>query len=199
MSTGPAATVNGTKVLTGKVRLSYVNLFRPRKRDAEDAESAEQYSVLLLIPKTDTSTRAALKQALEAAKEAKWGGKPPSNLKTIVKDGDERDDLDEKPEYRGMIYMSVSSYTKPGIVDRNVQPIIDPSELYSGCYARVELNASGYEKKVNRGLTFYINHVQKLADGDPLGNVTRAEDVFEPLGDEYDDDTIGASDGSDLL
>lgn len=199
MSTSPAEP--NTRVVTGKVRLSYVNIFKPRKRDDDD-DASEAYSVLLLIPKSDAKTRADLKAAIEAAKvrdAGKWGGKVPANLKLTIHDGDTRDDLDEKPEYRGMLYMSVSSNRKPGIVDRNVQPILDPSEVYSGCYARVEINAAGYNTKGNRGISFYLNHVQKIADGEPLGGMTRAEDVFEALGDEYDDDTVAVGDGSDLL
>lgn len=44
-----------TKVLTGEVRLSYANLTTPRAvQQGQDAK----YSVTLLIPKTDTATKA---------------------------------------------------------------------------------------------------------------------------------------------
>jgi hypothetical protein len=188
-------------IVTGVVRLSYVNLFKPRMRGEGDA-AREQYSVLLLVPKSDKETVAKISAAIKAAKEEKWGNKIPPNLKSIVKDGDAREDLDERPEYAGHYYMSVSSNTQPGVVGRDPSIAIqDPTEVYSGCYAKVALRCAGYDKEVNRGTTFYLNHVQKVKDGEPLGSVTRAEDVFEALGAEYDDE-FGASapaDGSDLL
>lgn len=51
-----------TKVLTGEVRLSYVNLVAPRVND-NDPTAKPRYSVTLLIPKTDT----AVKQNIDAS------------------------------------------------------------------------------------------------------------------------------------
>lgn len=45
-----------TKVLTGEVRLSYVNLVEPRANNY-DSSATPKYSVTLLIPKTDTSSQ----------------------------------------------------------------------------------------------------------------------------------------------
>ena len=50
-----------TKVLTGEVRLSYVNLVQPRVNN-NDPTATPKYSVTLLIPKTDT----AVKQNIDA-------------------------------------------------------------------------------------------------------------------------------------
>jgi hypothetical protein len=73
-------------------------------------------------------------------------------------------------------------------VDRSVQPILDSSEVYSGCYARVSINAFAYNTNGNRGISFGLNHVQKTRDGDFLGGRTRAEDDFEALEDADSDD-----------
>ena len=91
------------------------------------------------------------------------------------------------------MYMSVSSKTKPGIVDKDVDPILDSTEVYSGCFARVSINAFAYNKQGNRGISFGLNHVQKLADGDYLGGRSKAEDDFDPIEDEDEDgdDLIG--------
>ena len=45
-----------TKVLTGEVRLSYVNLVAPRANNS-DPNATPKYSVTLLIPKTDVAGR----------------------------------------------------------------------------------------------------------------------------------------------
>ena len=65
---------NATKVVTGEVRFSFLNVFEPKSING----SEEKYSVSLLIPKTDTKTINAINRAVEAAKQAgigKFGGK----------------------------------------------------------------------------------------------------------------------------
>lgn len=181
----PAATASATKVVTGRVRLSYVHLFEPY---SQDNDSEEKYSCVILIPKSDKSTLSkidkAIKAAAEAGKNSKYDGTIPKNLVTTLHDGDEEGDLDKNPEYEGHMFMSLSSKTRPGIVDADVNPILDSTEVYSGCYARVSMNAFPYNYKGKKGVSFGLNHVQKLADGDYLGGRSRAEDDFEAYSDE---------------
>lgn len=183
------ASVKGTKVITGKVRLSFVNLFTPR---AQNEGGAPKYSVLLLIPKSDTATIEAIekaqKTALEEAKaKGKFGGKTPKAWKSTLRDGDEEKDLDDYPEYEGQMFMTVSANEAypPKVVDTALQPILDQSEVYSGCYARVSINAFAFDIQGNKGVSFGLNNVQKLADGEPLGGVAaKPEDDFEALDDD---------------
>lgn len=187
---------NATKVVTGKVRLSYFHGWEPFANDGKPENA--KYSTVLLIPKADTKTmdeiRRAEKQALLNGKEKKFGGRIPKDWKSIIHDGDDEDeeiDYDKNPEYKGCYYMSVSSKTRPGIVDRQRQPIEDSSEVYSGCYARVSINAFAYNTQGNKGVSFGLNHIQKWADGDYLGGRTRAEDDFDDLDDDdLDDDDL---------
>lgn len=185
------ATQNTTKVVTGKVRLSYVHVFEPFSQDGDDDG---KYSCVLLIPKSDKKTlkkiNAAIEAASEAGKNSKFDGKIPNNLQTTLHDGDEEGDLERNPEYEGHMFMSVSSKTKPGIVDADVNPILDSTEVYSGCYARVSINAFPYNYKGKKGVSFGLNHIQKIADGDYLGGRSRAEDDFEPIDVDDDEDLI---------
>lgn len=186
-------TQNDTKVVTGRVRLSYAFLFEPR---ASDDDGPAKYSTAILIPKSDKKTLKAIQRAYDAAAEAgkgRFNGKVPKNLKTNLHDGDEEKDTEEQPEYAGHMYMTVSSRNKPSIVDRDREEITDNTEVYSGCYARVSMNAYAYNTNGNKGLTFGLNHVQKLADGDNLGGRSRVEDDFDDL----DDDDLDEDD--DLL
>jgi hypothetical protein len=165
-----------TKIVTGKCRLSYVTAFQPR---AQEEGKDPKYSVLLLIPKTDKATIAKINAAVEEAKEAgkaKWGGKVPAGLKLPLRDGDvERDE----PEYEGHFFVNATSMQKPGVVDSELNPILDQSELYSGCYGRVSLNFFPFSKAGNRGVAAGLNNIQKLEDGEPLGGASsRPEDDF---------------------
>ena len=182
-----------TKVVTGPVRLSYVHLFEPWALKPEDDAS---YSTAILIPKSDKKTLDALEEARQEAiaeGRKKWGSSwgvknKKDNLKYSLHDGDEDADLERNPEYTGHMYMSVSSKSRrPGVVDRNVQPILDATEVYSGCFARVSINAFPYNYNGTHGVSFGLNHVQKLRDGEPLGGVTRAEDDFTSVEDEESD------------
>lgn len=185
----PTTELSPNQIVTGKVRLSYVHVFEPY---AQQANQDAKYSCVLLIPKSDRATLDKINRAIEHAKEngkAKFGGRVPANLTTTLHDGDEEADLERNPEYAGHMYMSVSSKTKPGLVDRNREPIIDANDVYSGCYARVQIGAFAYNNSGNKGISFGLNHIQKLGDGEPLGGMMRAEDVFDPIpDDEYEDE-----------
>lgn len=188
MPLAPVHTKGTTKVVTGEVRLSYAHLF---EKHAGQEGNTPKYGVCLLIPKSDKATIAAIEDAqqvaLEAGKVTKFGGKIPPNWKNTFRDGDLEADLDKNPEYEGHMFLNVSSDTQPGIVDRQVNPILDSTEVYSGCFARVEINAFAFNNQ-SKGVSFGLNHVQKLRDGEPFGNITRPEDAFEPLDDEPESD-----------
>ena len=137
-----------TKVITGtNTRLSYFHGWEPVSING----GAEKYSVSVLIPKSDTATVKAINDAIDAAITegiAKFGGKKPNRaaIKTPLRDGDvERED----EAYRGHWFINANSTTQPQIVDRAVRPILDRSEVYAGCYARVSLNFYAFNSNGN--------------------------------------------------
>lgn len=158
---------NTTKVVTGVVRLSYANVWEPASING----SNPKYSVSLIIPKSDTDTIAKINAAIDAAIEqgvGKFGGKKPNKaaLKLPLRDGDtERDD----EAYKGSFFLNANSTTAPQIVDRSVNPILDRSEVYSGCYARVSVNFYAFNSNGNRGIACGLGNIQKVRDGEPLG------------------------------
>ena len=171
-------------LVTGKVRLSYEHVWEPASINGGD----EKYSVSLIIPKSDTKTLDAILKAIEQAKQdgkAKFGGKIPANLKLPLRDGDiERPD-DEA--YADSYFINANSKDKPQIVDKKVQPILDRSEVYSGCYARVSISLYPFNTNGNKGIACGLGNIQKIADGEPLGGRTRAEDDFDAYEDDEDD------------
>jgi len=170
-----------TKVVTGKVRFSYCNVWEPKSIEG----STPKYSVSLIIPKSDTQTIADIKSAIEKAKKegiSKFGGKIPANLKHPLRDGDI--DRPDDEAYANSYFVNANSTTKPGVVDKNVKKVLDPSEVYSGCFGRASIVFYAFNQNGNRGIACGLQNIQKLADGDPLGGKARAEDDF----DTYDDD-----------
>jgi hypothetical protein len=185
-------TENILRVVTGKVRLSFPYLFEPRQ-PGEGQDGDPKYSVMLLIPKTDTKTikalRAAEAKATENGKNTKFGGKTTGLAPSIIKDADEDGSAEDYPEREGHLYMTVSANQKfkPGVVDRNVQPILDQSEVYSGVFAKVSVTAFPYKfGDMKKGVSFGLNNVQILGGGDSLAGGKRATDEFEAV--EADDE-----------
>lgn len=169
-----------TRVVTGEVRLSYVHLLEPWAFDTEEPK----YSVTMLIRKDDADTvakvRAAADEAVERGIAEKWGGGKPANLGSTLKDGDDMDD----PSCAGCWVLRASSRNRPGVVDRQVQPVIDPDQVYSGCYGRVSFSWFPYSVSGNNGISAGLINVQILRDGEPLGTRTRPEDDFKPVNDD---------------
>lgn len=166
------------KVVTGLVRFSYANVWEPKSINGGD----EKYSVSLIIPKEDNETINKIKTAIEVAKkdgEAKFGGKIPPNLKLPLREGD-IDRADDK-NYAGCYFVNANSSSKPNIVDKKVQPIIDQSEFYSGCYGRASIVFYAFNSNGNKGIACGLQNLQKLKDGEPLGGKSRAEDDFSEV------------------
>lgn len=184
-------TENNTKVTTGEVRFSYVHVFEPHSID-EGSEA--KYSVSILIDKNDKKTVSRVKKAIEAAKQAgttaKFGGKIPANLKLPLRDGDVDREGDEV--YAGKYFINANCKTKPGIVDKAGNPIIDSTEFYSGCYGHASITFYAFNTSGNKGIACGLNNLMKTRDGEALGGRAKAEDDFADLingyADEDDDD-----------
>ncbi|MBS5339639.1 MAG: DUF2815 family protein [Actinomyces sp. oral taxon 181] len=177
---------NPTRVVTGEVRLSYAHLFEPQSIQG----SKPKYSVSLIIPKSDRETIGKIERAIDAAIEAgigKFGGKRPNKaaLKLPLRDGDtERDD----EAYAGCFFVNANSTLPPEVVDQDLNPVLSPAEVYSGCYARVSLSFYAFNTNGNRGIACGLGNVQKLRDGEPLGGGrTSAADDFAAFstGDDF--------------
>lgn len=183
-----------TKVVTGKVRLCYVNVFQPAKFDGDDGDG--KYSVCVMVDKKDAKTLGKIKTAIAAAVDegitSKWGGKKPGNLKMPLRDGD-AERAEEQPEFTGKYFFNANSRLKPGIVDRDKNEILDTTEVYSGIYGRVSVNFYPYNWNGSKGVAVGLNHVQKLADGEPLGGSrsTAEADFDDDFEDEELDDILG--------
>lgn len=165
-----------SNIITPEFRVSFANCFRPQKPMA-GSTNEPKYGLTMLFKKGEDLSK--LKAAAEAAVKEKWGANPPKNLRTPFRDAGEKDYDGYEP---GAIFVTATSKQKPGLVDADLNDIIDESEFYSGCYARASVRAFAYDANGNRGVAFGLQNVQKLRDGDPLGGRTRPEDDFEPVG-----------------
>ena len=168
---------------TGKVRLSYAHVFSPHSSKPEDRP---KYSVAILFPKSDQETFKKVKAAIEAAKDqgkkTKWHGKIPASLWIPLRDGNEKGD----PNYKDHWFFNAKSDHAPGIFDIDRNQILDKTEVYSGCYARVSVDFYPYVSPdgTGRGIGVGLNAIQKLADGEPFtSRRSHDNDFTEPVED----------------
>lgn len=168
------------KVLTCEFRVSFASVFKPKAMKNGDPK----YTMTLLFPKATTDI-SALKAALKFAAEEKWTAKLPGGLKVGIRDGDEVDAMGNRAiihdGFQGCWFVNTTSKDKPGLVDQAMQPIIDPAQFYSGCYARATIRAFAYDNPESKGVAFGLNNIQKIRDGEPFSVRTKAEDDFTAL------------------
>ena len=170
------------KVVTGiNTRWSYVNVLEPKSMNGGPAK----YSVSLIIPKSDKETVEKIEIAMKAAYEdglAKLKGTSRNvttfeSLKKPLRDGDIERPGD--PEYVGCYFINANNKSKPGVVDTNLAPIIDPSEIYSGVYGRASISFYAFNSNGNKGIACSLNNLQKIRDGEPLSGHSRPEEDFK--------------------
>ena len=176
-------------------RISFANIWEPKAINGGD----EKYSVSCLIPKSDKKTIARIQKAVEAAKEdgktRKWGGKIPPNLKLPLRDGDI--DRPDDENYEDCFFLNASSKDAPQVVDRKVNPILDPMMVYSGCYCNVSVNFYAFNANGNRGVAAGLGNIQFVRDGERLSGKASADADFDAMED--DDEGVLGEDMQDYL
>jgi len=111
------------------------------------------------------------------------------------KDGNE---LEEFADCYVMTLRRRADLGAPGLVDAQVRPITDPTEVYSGMRCICSVNPYWYDQDGNRGVALGLNNVQKTADGTRKGGKPDPKSEFSSLKkakskrkeDEDDDDDI---------
>jgi hypothetical protein len=183
------------KLLTPEFRVSHPNVFEAK---TNDLNGKKEYSLVAIFAKgADLSD---LKKAAEAAATERWGAdksKWPPNIRSPFRKCSERWKNEDSKQIipagyeegdAFFITFKANEQFKPGVVDQNVKDIIEPREFYPGCYARASIRPFAYPSPkakgpatANKGVSFGLNHVQKLRDGDPLGGSSRPTDDFKPV------------------
>ena len=144
------------KVRLKMVRLSYPHLFKA-KGFGRDQTGEKKFSATAII---DPDTKAGkanmdlLDDAIAAAKEAKWGNKPPKlkSDKICFRDGD--DDTDET---KGMMICVASNSKRPITLDENGDDVTEADDvLYGGCYVdmivRIWAQDNEFGQRINASL-----------------------------------------------
>jgi hypothetical protein len=183
---------------TPEGRLMFVNLKQARKIDPKNADETAKFQVTLNFRPEVQKTKQfkKLKKAVEDTIAARYGDNPPRKLRrpflTV-------DDLDEVPDgiEEGDVFLRLNSTSRPEVVNRDVEEILNLDEVYSGCYGIVNVQCYPWEHITGgKGVSFGLGPVQKTRDGDPLGGRAKpARKAFDALPDEDEDEDEDEDDG----
>jgi hypothetical protein len=180
------------QLITPLAILSYPHLDQPQP--STDGKPPK-YSAALVFTKEllslpgEQAKLDAMVAAGQAAIEAKWPGKLAELLKSENFKKGFRKDGEEKGYPAGSIFVNVRSGQQPGTVyayagPDGKKPAQMPTdkikaELYPGAIVRASVTAFAYDTSGNRGVSFGLNNIQKVRDGDRLDNRVAAENEFD--------------------
>lgn len=181
------------------IRILYPAIIQPK---AKFNGVGEEYSLVMLIPKTDKAQLKKFNIVYNAMVKEEFGTKPAGlrpaighpNEKAVLKDGSikyQMVDIDKRPNYEAYkehLYANLAVDTTRGkidAVDIDKQPVLAVEQMPSGSYGHVVCELSAY-KSQKWGPQFTVKPilVQVIDTSEPLG-VPRlsAEDAAELLPD----------------
>lgn len=166
-----------TVLVTPPCRLAFPSLFKPSPRFR--GSDRETYQATVLIP--PDMDLAPFHRALVAAMTEKWG-----QVFALAGNGNPIRDAATKAQYQGYDagwrFINANSGYAPAVVDQEVQPITDESVVYPGCWCRFFLSAYGWDHASGgKGVSFSLEGVQFVADGEPFASRADASSMFNPV------------------
>jgi hypothetical protein len=160
------------------------NTQRQPKKKATDKS---KYSVALVF-KPGTDLTAMQEAVLEAATD-RWGTKAAEMLRKGQLRSPFRKDAESKGYEDGSVFINARSDNQPGLVYLHAEPgttkpaKVAPEDIktvfYPGAIVRAQLSAFTYDTDGNKGVSFGLNHVQKIAEGERIDGRQDASEVFD--------------------
>jgi hypothetical protein len=178
----PTSTVgdDGLTAVTTVALISFCHLDKPHAKKGSTREPRYQCAVIL-PPNSDHS-------ALDNAARTAWQISPWANTKPKSKPL-----KDQKPMkdagYKGFndtgFFFNCDTKNPPSIfgIESDGKGSVAPipaDQTYSGMYARVKVRAEAFSVDGNTGVKFWIQSVQKIADGEKLGG-SNPSDGYEAV------------------
>lgn len=157
---------------------SYPFLDQPRKSDF-NPDAKPQYSTDIIFNSLEELSEL---ESLINKLVSETFGKTPKNFKHPIKNGTGKENSkgELQQEYQNKVFITVKSTEKPEIVDACVEAI-SGSEIYGGCHIKTSVNVVPYDVRGNKGVSLYLNAVQKIKGGDKFGSSStpQAKSVFK--------------------
>jgi len=162
-------------------RVCFPHLDKPFAHEGGDKE---KYSAVLMFDKSNKALLKKLRNAIDEAGKAAFKNRP---FNLPIHDGNKR--AEKFPEFKDQYYINASNYKYVSAINGRKE-IIDPEEIYSGCYVNATLAFYTYDYRGNTGVGVSLNMVQKVRDGERLDEGTNPDnrDKFPEIKMADDDD-----------
>lgn len=188
------STDNKPTLRTPEVRFGHFPKFWEKGLANDKGESFYECDLLVSPEGQESPEFAAMKAAAQAAAMEEFKGEIPDGFRSPFRKASSKKRTKDKTsyypeeEFPGYVLVSVKSKNQPGVVGATIDPkteklvVLEAGDITGGDYGRVSVHPFAYSVKGNVGVSFWMNNVQKLRDGEPLGRGgARANDDFEPV------------------
>ena len=176
------------RILTPPFRMSFPAVFKPK---APFAGQEPCYNIQMLFPKNADLT--ALKNKIKEVAKETWPQGIPKTFRQPLRDGAEK----QLDSYKDMIFANAKSKMKPGVVDKDLNEIVDPAEVYAGRWARAKISVFSYNKAGNMGVAFGLENLQILKHDEAFSGRKNAKDDFDKIEELEGDESFTDSSSDD--
>ncbi|NBN62086.1 ssDNA-binding protein [Pannonibacter tanglangensis] len=206
------------KKMTAPFRAMFVKLFD--KPEVDEKTGRKTWSVTAILESADDAK--LYRDLFNAAAKKLWGEKAAAMVKnpkfrSPFKDGGSvvtrEGELYAGFEPGQVVVRMNTKQGAPGVVDRMARPVvnfagqtmtdkanglyeeIEANAIYSGCFMRATVVAQAYDRSDGFGVSFKLDNLQKVRDGERVGGGGRAkpENDFQPIdaADDFEEDLLG--------
>jgi hypothetical protein len=169
----PMRILQNGNIRTSPVRLSYANgLFKPRAVKEGDPK---RYTVSLLFP-VGADLSILYGMANKAAVD-KFGDPSKHKLKSPFL---KQDDVPDPGYMDGGVYLRCGApeENQPQVIDLQGRRLLSETDCYSGAWAIATIRAFAYDAKLNKGVSFGVQNILKIADDDRFSGRSSADEDF---------------------
>jgi hypothetical protein len=175
-----------TLIKTSVGTLSYPHFFTPRERALGNTNKV--YSgVLLFTPQNMKSP--AYKEMKEVIEKQAAASFPKlilgRTVRTPIRKADEKENIPDEFE----TFINAWSKERPGLVDSDLNYILDSNDVWPGQWARFSVVPFAYDKNGNKGIGLYLHNVQ-IVRSEGLKRLDGRKGAAET----FDDDELGEDD-----
>ena len=179
-------------LITPKFRASFAFVINPNmKAHKKDPTKPPKYELTALFPADADLT--ALKKAAAQVLIDKFGADQTTWPKKLHNPFKDQGDYEYDGYVPGQMMIRMSTKNKPGVITADGKTITEEQYFYSGCYACAIVTPFWFDMETKKGVSFGLEMVQKLGEGDPLGGRARvASEEFEAVADDMSKESAGS-------
>ncbi len=163
----PAVVLPDGNIRTGLARLSFPVLYEDQRRKCKllPGQTEAKFSATFVFPPGANLT--LLQGAATTAATEKWPDAAKRQLRSPFRKQDEK--LQFEGYQEGGLFITCAGERAPLVVDQKGAIIANERDVYPGCWVLGIIRPFAYDQQVNKGVSFGLQGVIKIADDQELG------------------------------